>query len=199
LDILFESGPYGIVSAKTDTDIGFHYEKKPDLNSQHWIVPVGKALNNHCLIFSNKLQETYGKLIPDIFASHCTESVQSFLCAALKLYWIVHKDITVHHEHKVDKQSAGFGPWKWKRETKRETWDHPFIIPSITDRICTPQCWDLGLGYEECRNVMVHRSDVYDKDGFHKIPQIFVKLLKTKLFLQTDEFDYSGVRHTFIE
>ena len=195
---LFQSGPYGIVSAQPDNDVGFHYEETPDLKTNHYVIPIGKSINNHLGIFSHQLLEYYGRIYPDIFGGHCNESVLSFVCAALKLRWVVHKDIVVHHELNIDKQSAGFCTHRWVRETGRPTWDHPFIIPSIAQRVITKENYDVGLGYEEARHIMIHNPDHYDENGYC-INEQLKTTIKEKLFLRKNEFDYQKINYTFIE
>jgi len=194
---LLISGPYGIVSGQPDNDIGFNYDATlPDLKSKHYIIPIGQAINGHFKIFSKKLREYYGHVWPDIFGGHCNESVLSFVCAALKLKWIIHNDAILHHELNIDKQSAGFCTHKWVANTGRPTWDHPFIIPSIINRLCTQENWEAGLGYEEARNIMIHKQDEFDEEGFCKNDRL-KEVVKQKLFLQSNEFDYNKITYEF--
>jgi len=195
---LMKSGPYSIISGRVDTDHGY-IENGINIqnNKDHTIIPVGKALNGHIHIFSNKILQYYGQCWPSIFSGHCNESVMTFLCAALKTNWVLLTKSVIHHIEYLDKRSAGFDIPGWVA-SGRPTWDHPFIIPSIVQRICTQECWNAGLGYEEVKPIMMHRPDQFDENGFC-INDKLREICKTKLFLQPDEFDYDKINHTYIK
>ena len=192
-----KSGPYSIVSGMVDTDAGYEEHNLNIANKEGFVViPVGKAVNGHIHIFSDLLVSYYGRGWPDIFAGYCNESVFSFLSAALQTKWVLSTESTVKHYEEMDGRSSGFNiP---KMAMTRPTWDHPFIIPSITQRICTEECWNAGLGYEEFRQIMMHRQDQFDEQGFC-INDKLKEICKTKLFLQPDEFDYDKINHRYIK
>lgn len=192
------AGPNGIVSGMISTDNGY---KEHGLTIQQgkgfFIVPVGKSVNGHILLFSDKLVSYYGRPLVDIFKSHCNESVFTFICAALKTNLVVCTESIIHHIEHMDSPSSGCDIPGWVA-SGRPTWDHPFKIPSIVNRICTQECWDVGLGYEEYRHIMDHRPDQFDKNGFCINDQL-KEICKTKLFLQPNEFNYDNINHTYIK
>ena len=55
-----------------------------NIDGDKYVIPVGKATNLHFQAFSKELVDYYNKPMPDIFASFCTESTFSFMCAALQ-------------------------------------------------------------------------------------------------------------------
>lgn len=183
---LFKSGPYGMVSARTDDDMGFDQWYKTDMLGQklfdnHLIIDVGMAVNLHVQIFGNSILKHYGGLMPDIFAGQCTESVFSFLCAALKQKWVVHKDVVLKHYTGMDGASSGFEPHRWQAEG-RNRWDHLFgTEESILDIV--RRGIEYGMGYEEVQKIVLHNPDKFDKDGF-ALDDRLKDYIRDELFLQ---------------
>lgn len=160
-------------------------------------MPIGKATNLHCQSFSKDLVDYYGRAIPDIFASFCTESTFSFLCAALQTRWGIIKDIIVHHETSMDGRSAGFSPEQYVLQSNLPTSNHAFGIPSVHQRLLTEEGHNLGFGYEEWRGIMLHKPDRYDENDFCTNNDL-KKWIKDNLFLQKQEFDYSKLDSTVV-
>ena len=193
-----KSGPNGITSGMISTDNGYQ-EHGLDIRqgTGFSIVPVGRSVNGHVLLFSDLLVSYYGRAWVDIFKSHCNESLFTFICAALKTNLVVCTESIIHHVEHMDGPSSGFDVPGWVA-SGNQTFEHPFIIPSITDRICTQENWEAGLGYEEFRQIMMHRQDQFDHNGFclnDKLKEICKKVL----FLQPDEFSYDNINHTYIK
>lgn len=197
----FKSGPYGMLAARTNTDTGSElwFGSTSDgglFQDEIFIVPVGKAVNLHVQVFSNQLLRYYNGLMPDIFASYCTESVFSFLCAALDLRWGVYRDLVVNHVCGMDGGSAGFNPLHWKAQGKDLT-NHPFRIPSVHDVFKNPTALSLGLGYEECGNIAMHDPSKYNEGGYATESEL-KNYIRDHLFLSKDLMDYDSVNHIFI-
>lgn len=183
---VFKSGPYAMVSANVDFDSG----------NQLWgitptglyEVPLGSAVNLHCQIFSNDIYKAYGgKVYPDIFAGHCSESVFSFVCAAIKRKWVVISDLIVHHEkQKLDVQSAGFTP-------RFPQWEHPYLIKSVLEVV--KRGYEFGLGYEECQNILLHDPTKFDINGY-SLTDDLRNFIKNNLFLSKEYLDYDTIACT---
>ncbi len=154
-------------------------------------------MNGHLHAFRNDLVKVYGKAWPDIFGSHANESVLTFLAAALKTNWVICTKSIIKHISVMDGQSSGFSPLKWV-QSGRPTYDHPFIIPSIINRVCTQENWEAGLGYEQYRDIMKCKQDEFDEQGFCKNDRL-KKIIKKVLFLQKNEFDYDKINHRYIK
>ena len=196
----------GMVSARVDDDSGAFINfglgsHEGDQSQEHKLfkdgdltMPLGRAVNLHCQIFSNTLQKFYGRCFTDIFASWCSESVFSFMCAALNTKWVVAKDVIVHHNQGVDGQSSGFNPQEWKAQNK-DTVDHPFLVDSIVRIMQEGQQY--GLGYEEAQGVIMHHSDKYDEEGYCLDTKL-KQYIKHNLFLPQSLLDYQGIHHTWI-
>lgn len=184
---------YGMTSARTDEDTGINdwfgvSERGDELFSNHLIIPVGKAINLHAQIFSGDMYKTYGNILPDIFAGQCMESTFSFLCAALKKKWVVHKDIILRHKTGMDGPSSGFSPAKWVSNGKKR-WDHLFgTDESILDIIA--RGYEYGMGYEENQKIVVHRDECFE-DNLCKNDEL-AKFIRDNLYLQS-KFDYNSI------
>jgi hypothetical protein len=158
------------------------------------IIPVGKAVNLHVQIFSNEFFKIYNRILPDIFAGQCMESVFSFMCAAIKKKWVVHKGIILNHKTGMDGPSSGFSPAQWMMSGKNR-WDHLFLknesILNIINR-----GYEYGMGYEEVQKIVVHDSSKYDENGYAKSDQL-KEYIRDNLYLSTNEFDYSKINRNF--
>ena len=200
-------GSYAMVSALVDDDVGVAIEAEKfemdrglglleDENGK--FVSIGSSLNLHLQIFSREVKDYYRKVLPDIFAGYCTESVFSFMCAALKSKWSVCDNVIAHHHPSVDGQSSGFHPHNWMVETGRETYDHPFQIKSYMSRFFNKEAYRLGLGFEECRKVLIHDPSQYD-DNSYCINDKLKEYIRDNLYLNSDEFEYSSINSFIVK
>jgi len=209
---LYESGNYGMVSAQVDNDFGWCWfglseYSRPTLK-EDLIVPIGRACNLHCQIFSNEIYKYYGNVIPDIFRSYCTESVFSFINAAIKKKWIISSEVKVHHAFAfqywkafhgrpddgdgLDGHSSGF-------KAPPGTWDDVFPPHSMKEIINKPAGTKFGFGYEELRGIKTHDKDCFDSEGYCKNEDLKV-FLKNNLYLSKKYFDYDKIsRRTYKE
>jgi hypothetical protein len=198
---LHESGPYAMTSARTDDDMGLNDWFGTDMRGDsifvngNLIVPVGKAVNLHVQIFSNEVLKSYNRILPDIFAGQCMESVFSFMCAALNKKWVVHKDIVLNHKTGMDGPSSGFSPTKWMMSGKNR-WDHLFKKnESIVDII--NRGYEYGMGYEEIQKIVIHDPSKYDDEGYAK-SDLLKEYIRDNLYLTSNEFDYFNIKRSFI-
>lgn len=194
---LFKSGEFGMVAGRTDDDMGFNdwygTSMRGDelFEKEHLHVDLGRAVNLHVQIFSEKLRNHYGRVLPDIFAGQCMESVFTFMCAALRTDWIVHKDVVLEHKTGMDGPSSGFLPHVWQAQGKKR-WDHLFCkdesILSIIDRGV-----EYGMGYEEIQKIRIHDSSKFDKDGWSPDNKL-ADYIRDNLFLKEHEFNYGDLQ-----
>lgn len=195
---VFKSGPYAMVSAMADTDMGFDLWADSigsQLEDDTLVtIPVGSALNNHAQLFSNSLLRAYNGLIPTCFASYCTESVYSFLCAAIKEKWVLCKNIKVHHTANMDGQSSGFSPDLWKAQGKNIS-DHPFRIPSIIEMM--KRGYEYGMGYEEWQPVLMHDKEQFDENGFCKNDKL-KDFIRDNVFISKEFLDYDTIKCSYV-
>ena len=203
---VYETGKYGMVAAQTTSDDGYHlwwgvgknvYDRSENyklFEKGDFEIPLGKTVNLHCQIFSGKMYETYNGLMPDIFAGYCTESVFSYMCAAIQSKFAVAKDVIVNHIHSMDIGSAGFSPLKWQQEGK-VTWNHPFIIDDLMPRIEGGK--EYGLGYERLQGIQDHDPTKFDEHEY-ALDHRLAGYIRDNLFLSQDLFDYDKINHTWI-
>lgn len=168
---------------------------RPSVSYLDFTIPLGKTVNLHTQVFSESIVEAYGRPYPDIFAGYCSESVFSFLCAAIKTKFKICGNVKVHHAH-LDGQSAGFHPAAWQAQGKN-TLDHPYLVDSIIEIMKRGQ--EFGLGYEELHNIVMHDEKCFDKDGFSTDERL-AHFIKENLFLQPDKLNYDKIMEeaTFI-
>ena len=199
---LYQSGPYGIVVSRVDRDSGFEtwfnssdYGEDLFADGSHLEIPVGKCVNLHSQIFHNEMLTAYGRIVPDIFAGQCTESVFSFLCAALGKKFIVHKDVILRHETAMDGASIGFSPYGWETQGRKK-FDHPFgTSESIVDIVNRGA--EFGMGYEELQGILMHDKEKFDENGF-SLDSRLKDYIRDNLFLREDQFSYNNIDHAFV-
>lgn len=204
---LHTSGPYGMTAGRTDTDSGMVFwllggdmcdesRQEEIFQNGNYVIPVGKSLNLHFQIFDHSLFENFdNRLLPDIFASHATESIFSFLNAAIKKKFIIHKDVRVRHFTAMDGGSSGFRP----EYTGQPGWKHtlPIAPRTIEQIIADPRAKEVGCGYEEAQNILMHDPKLYDENGYSLKPEELRKFLMN-FYLPIERFNYGLIETVFI-
>lgn len=216
-DKMNENPHYGIVAPQIDRDSCYAYGLKlgggrhqvDDERARYemfkhggdYIVPVGKACASHILMYRDTLVDFYGRMIPDIFASHCTESVFSFIAAALKTNWVILKDQSLNHGVSMDGPS-----WDHRPENRVGVdgkplphYDHPLIEwqkiygPSYMEKIFNnPEGIKHGLGFEECANIVMHDESQFDANNFC-INDDLKYFIKNNLYVPKEVLDYDHI------
>lgn len=158
-------------------------------------VPVGRACAAHFNIYSNELFKFYGRCCPDIFASYCTESVFSFMVAAIKKQWWISKDHIIKHFPSLDSPSAGFKPTEKNRS--KGFWDHALFEDSLINIFDNEYARSIGLGFEECQDVVIHDSSQFDENQFCKNEGLKT-YIKENLYVSQDKFDYNKINCEFV-
>lgn len=190
---LMSTDEYGMLSFQIENDNGLHHAGIGEfpLRGRNHVIPLGSACNGHAEIFSNKIYTTYGgRLIPDVFAAFCTESVYSFLCAGIRKKWVVLGDFVLHHNKGIDGASSSqhhisprFG----------NPWNNLLFGRNSLDFITSKEAIDAGLGYEECNFIMLHNKDAYVEDYIPKDEKALVAVINKYLFLTDSELNYETV------
>lgn len=169
------------------------YEMFKDGND--YIVPVGRACAAHFNIYSNDLFRFYNRCCPDIFASYCTESVFSFVVAAIKKQWWISKDYKIRHFPSMDSPSAGFKPTDANRT--KGFWDHALFEESLMHIFDNKYARSIGLGFEECQDVVIHDASQFDDNKFC-INDELKEYIKSKLYVSTNTFNYDKIDCEFV-
>jgi hypothetical protein len=163
-----------------------------------YIVPVGRACAAHLNFYSNDLFKFYGRCCPDIFAGYCTESIFTFVNAAIKKHWVISKDYNIMHFASMDGPSCGFNPEEHKIENPNTgSYDHPFIGDSLMHIFENDYAKSIGLGYEECANIVMHDQSQFDENNFC-INENLKKYIKDNLYLSSDQFDYNKINCEYL-
>lgn len=187
---------FGMITVQPNTDTGYEmWFGKPEIGfaftGEDFIIPVGKACPLHFQCFDNRLLEYYGRLIPDIFKTFCTESTFSFMNAALGLKWVIIKDLVIFH------QKAADGPCSLVNNDfygSKEPWNTLLGDLDIKKLIMTPEGKRLGMGYEEAQNVFMHDPACYDENGLCKNNELKA-FIKKNLFVPPEVVDYQTIKH----
>lgn len=201
----------GMTSGRTDTDAGtwLWYDEGKDRHDEsgqetlfkdgHFRIPLGKTTNLHVQLFDNEIYEKFdNRLMPDIFASHCTESIFSFICSSINKTFYIHKDVFLSHQTSMDGASSGFRP----EYVSCKPWQHTFVLPhpqTIDNIIKDPEMWDSGCGYEICQNIAPFNPDCYDENENCKDPERLGKFLLDNFYLKKEDFDYDKIDSVFIK
>lgn len=179
---------YGIVAAQTDTDTGFEIFFNVSRFDKDFIVPIGKTCNLHSQVYSNDYYLKYGfKLLSDVFRAFCSESINSFLVAAIQKQFVICGDVMLNHAISVDGRSAGF-----ENPVYDDSYDQPYIIDSILNRVLHPDAVAAGLGYEEYRNILVSDKSQFDAN-YHCINDKLFPYMRENFFLKPHELDYNQI------
>ncbi len=200
----YKSGPYGIVSLQCDTDEAlqildpkFKYQTSEiQIKGEDYVIPIGKSINQHTFLFSNEMFKAYNnKITPDVFAAYCTESTLNFLAAGVKQKWVIMKDLQIRHLKAVDGPSVSQSHIS---KEHRNPWNNLLCGRDARAFINDPEAYRVGLGYEECNNIMNHNPDAYDKDGYSIYPEELVKNINKYFFLSKEELDYDKMKSQFV-
>tara|TARA_B100000214_G_scaffold287603_1_gene217180 strand:- start:263 stop:1255 length:993 start_codon:yes stop_codon:yes gene_type:complete len=207
----------GIVSPEIDRDNGyfwwFDFEEDQNLfdvygRDKDFVVPLGTTANLHTAIFSREIYEAYGRVLPDVFVSYCTESTFSFLAAAVRQKFVIANDVKYTHgegtgvHQGLDGQTLAFGA----------AWDR--VYPgsrTIKEIVEDPEAKACGFGHEEWVPRFIHKMDVpddktylihdpeqFDENSFSKDDRL-KKFLAKNIFLGTDVLDYDKINSRFIK
>lgn len=209
LDYVHSNSNSALTYALVDNDHGldgWYAEVWDDLNQlldkDHFCINIGKTANMHVLLFDKEIYSQFNrKLVPDIFATHCTETTYSYLAASLGKKYVVHnKDIMLKHIGFADGHSIGFiGEIQYNDSI---SWKHLFKSKTpAEDRLLSQEAKESGFGYGEWlpTKLMPRDESMYDENENHKEPQKLLDFLKKAIYLSDDEFDYNKINYTFIK
>ena len=195
---LYKSDNYGMVTIQASNDNGFKewFDMDGFVEGEDFVIPVGGACNLHTQIFSNEIFKAFdNKIIPDIFVAYCTESVFSFLSAAVNQRWVIKKDLILEHLKSIDGATCGFDHTGPKGDNKNNLFGGLDIYKICKD----PEAYASGFGYEEMQGVLHHNKEAYNEDGTAKYPDRLREFIRTRMFLDNGHFDYSKVVNKFVK
>jgi len=171
------------------------------LNTDHFVINIGKGANGHVMLCDKEIYLNFNnKIIPDIFASHCTEATYCYIVASLGKKMVLHnKDIILKHIGYADGHSAGF--IEEIQYNDDISWKHLFksSIPAA-ERLLNDEAKASGFGYGEWKNpkLLARDESMYDENEDHVEPKKLLDFLKTGIYLTKEEFDYNNIKYQFI-
>lgn len=166
-----------------------HYKNKLKIGQNVTFKP-GEAFNCHFVMYDSILMQHFGALMPDIFASWCTESVFYYICAGLEknLGMLNALAVSLFHsraENDLDGNSSGFPNGKGP--------NHLFKSKlTVKQRLTSSEAWDVGFGYEEVSGYFPHNPKMYI-DNKNINPTKLLNFVKTAVYLTKEEFDYNNI------
>jgi hypothetical protein len=170
------------------------------LEKDHFCINIGKTGNMHVILFDKELYVKYDtKIIPDIFASHCTETTYSYLAASINKKITVHnKSVMLKHIGFADGHSVGFmDEIGWNHKL---AWKHFFKCKSTAEeRLLSNEAKEVGFGYVDFYGGFKHDSNLYDENENHIQPEKLFNFLKKSVYLSNEEFNYSEIKYSFIK
>jgi hypothetical protein len=199
-----------IINALVDHDAGLEAavaieqldELHKLLETSHFIINIGKGVNGHVMMCDKEIYLQFNnKIIPDIFATHCTEATYCYIAASLGKKVLVHnKDIMLRHIGFADGHSAGF--IEEIQYNDDISWKHLFksSLPA-EKRLLSEEAKASGFGYGEWKNpkLLPRDESMYDENEDHIEPKKLLDFLKTGIYLTKEEFDYNNINYQFIK
>lgn len=193
LSVLNTEQKYAILSFQIANDHALYNVgiTNPPLIGKNHEVPLGSACNGHAEIFSDDLYRAFNnKIIPDVFAAFCTESVYSFLAAAVNKKWVILGDYLLNHAKSVDGASSSM---PHASPVFHNPWNNLLCGRNALDFINDKEAIEVGLGYEECNQIMLHKKEAYTEDGFPKYKNELATMINKYFFLSKTEFNYENI------
>ena len=166
------------------------------LETDHFCINIGRTANMHVILFDKVIYNTFNnKIVPDIFATHCTETTYSYLTAALNKKYVVHnKTVMLGHIGFADGHSVGF--INEIQYNDNLAWKHLFRSKiSAEERLLNDEAKASGFGYEAHRGLLAHDESMYDENENHIEPEKLLGFLKKAIYLSEDEFDYKTINY----
>ena len=195
----YKLNSYGILSIQTDTDTCFQdlglNSDVPQIVNEDYILPLGKAINLHFFLFDGEIYKRYNKVLPDVFAAYCSESVLGFICASVNKNWAIMKDLQIKHHKSIDGATLCV---PHHSPVYRNHWNNLLYGRNAINFINDPEAIESGLGYEECNNIMMHDSTKYDENGNPKDPENLIRMIDKYFFLSKEELDYDKIKTKFV-
>ena len=168
-----------------------HYKDELKIGKNVTFKP-GEAFNCHFVMFDSLIKKKTGKIMPDIFASWCTESVFFYICSALEKNMGMLNSISVSLFHPqadqdLDGNSSGFSVGKGP--------EHLFKSKlTVHERLMSEEAFKVGFGYEEVNDLFKHNPRMYigSRNGN---PSKLLGFIKKAIYLTDEEFNYKEIKH----
>ena len=148
-------------------------------------------VNDDSQIFSHEMYEAFNnKILPDVFAAYCSESVLSFLSSCIQKKWIIIKDVNIKHMPSIEGASVAFNH---SSPRFKNSWNNLLCNRNALDFINDPTAIESGLGYEECGNIMMHKKEAYNEESYPVDPNSLRNNIRKYFFLSDKELSYGKI------
>lgn len=177
-----------ITAVMTSNDTGFEWWGIP-YEDGPYTLPVGKAFNMHFQIFDESWRKAYGRILPDLFASDTSESVFTFMAAAIKKRVSIRREVSVLHVHSMDGASSGFrGKILFPGQPSQKDMNQIYAEGK-----------EFGFGYEECNpeKPWAHDPLKFDAEG-NALDERLLPFMRENLFVHPPLFDYATITREFL-
>jgi len=199
----YKLNSYGILSVQTDTDTCFQSldpnlkndSDTPQIVNEDYIIPIGKAINLHFFLFDGEIYKRYNKILPDVFAAYCSESVLGFICASVNKHWAIMKNLQVKHHKSIDGATLCV---PHHSPVHGNHWNNLLYGRDALAFIHDKEAYEVGLGYEECNNIMKHNPDAYNMGGKALHSEGLSRIIGKYLFLSKNDLDYDNIKIKFV-
>jgi hypothetical protein len=164
------------------------------LTTQLVLLPPGWAVASHLSGYHPEIYKAFNdRLIPDIFAGHCSESTYGFLASAISRRWMLLNCPVVIHHPSMDGPNLGF-------DIDNHRGDYGYFLKErpreCVDILADPEFKASGMGYEECRSIAKHDPELYNKLGIVKDPKRLRDFILANFFVPV-EF-YRNIKYDLI-
>lgn len=196
---VYKSGNYAIAAAMPSNDDGSSWWGIQYKAGEDYVYKLPQITNMHCQIFSGEWKRAYRRILPDIFASNCMESVFPFMAAALKSNIIMTNKIMVQHIHSMDGASIG----SRQPDPDKISCSSVFQTPGLmykTKRDMDVRFrigYDYGFGFESCSPYWPFDSTKFDEKG-HALDERLLPFLQQEMYLTKEEFNYDFLNRNWI-
>jgi hypothetical protein len=194
-----KTGDFAITAAFPSNDDGGEWWGIKYQPGVDYVFKHGQTTNMHCQLFSNEWRKAYGRILPDIFASNCMESMWTHMCGAINKKMQITQKVILQHQHSMDGASIGFRDQKpnvYPMSTVHESAGLFFMRNRTMDDIYA-EGEEFGFGFEEYKTHWQSNPALWDENGFAKDPRL-QPFLKKVLYLTKEEFDYQNIVSMFI-
>lgn len=166
----------GLVSALVDNDNSLFYPHYNNFN-QSTIVKLGESVNMHQFVFSKYFMQMYDFKYVDLLSAYATESLLTFLLAAISKKWLHCGKVLLNH-NRSGNQKGFIG--------------HQSLCPTGFESIFR-NGQKVGLGFECCQNWYPYDASLYDSNEECLYRESLYSYIKDNLFVKSDVVNYDNI------
>lgn len=162
-----------------------HYDAHKK-NAQPFKIQLSESINMHFSVWSYEFMSKYDFKYVDVLTAYATESLYTFLHAAVGTEWVHCRKVLLSHQRsKKPKGYLGYEVFKQYRSIES-------IFKPGMDVGLGFECWMASLRSEKRKHWYPIKKGVYSKRGVCKKPDRLHEYIKNNLFIPKDVFDYDS-------